>query len=112
MGKRLSVVVLGVVLLAAPMTASAASSWADEATYGAQVGAKLKYGAKNLLLGWTSLFREPVQAHQAGENVFAGVARGLWNGVGQTVGGALHTVTFLVPQIDVPLPEGGTDLLS
>jgi hypothetical protein len=112
MGKRLSVVVLGVVLLAAPVTASAASPWADEVTYGAQAGAKLKYGVKNLLLGWTSLFREPVQAHQAGENVFVGVGRGVWNGVGQTVGGALHTVTFFVPQIDVPLPEGGTDLLS
>ena len=112
MGKRLSVVVLGVALLAVPMTASAASPWASEATYGAQAGAKLKYGVRNTLLGWTSLFREPVQAHQAGENVLVGLGRGVWNGVGQTVGGALHLVTFPIPQIDVPLPEGGTDLLQ
>jgi hypothetical protein len=112
MGKRIGVMVVAVVLLAAPMTASAASSWASGATYGEQVGGKLKYGATNLLLGWTSLFRTPMQESQAGGNVFAGVAKGVWNAVGQTVGGALHTVTFFVPQIDVPLPQGGTDVLA
>ena len=113
MGKRLSVVlVLGIGLLAAPLLASAASPWADGATWGEKATGKLKYGLTNTLLGWTSLFREPVQASQAGENVFVGIGRGVWNAVGQTVGGALHAVTFPIPQIDVPLPEGGTDLLQ
>ena len=113
MGKRLGVVlVLGIGLLAAPLLASAASPWADGATYGEKATGKLKYGLTNTLLGWTSLFREPVQASQAGENVFVGIGRGVWDAVGQTVGGALQAVTFPIPQIDFPLPEGGTDLLK
>ena len=113
MGKRFGVVlVLALGVLAAPMLASAASSWADGATYGEKATGKLKYGLTNALLGWTSLFREPVQASQAGENVFVGLGRGVWNAVGQTVGGAAHAVTFPIPQIDIPLPEGGTDLLQ
>ena len=113
MGKRFGVVlVLALGLLVAPVLASAASPWADGATWGEQAGGKLKYGLTNTLLGWTSLFREPVQASQAGENLFVGIGRGLWNGVGQTVGGILHLVTFPIPQIDIPLPEGGTDILQ
>lgn len=113
MGKRFGVVlVFALALLAAPMLALAASPWADGATYGEKATGKLKYGLTNTLLGWTSLFREPVQASQAGENVFVGIGRGVWNGVGQTVGGILHLVTFPIPQIDIPLPEGGTDLLQ
>ena len=112
MGKRIGLVVLGVALLAAPMTASAASPWADEATYSAKAMGKLKYGLTNALLGWTSLFRTPMQASQAGENVVVGIGRGVWNAVGQTVGGAAHAVTFPLPMIDIPLPEGGTDVLG
>ena len=113
MGKRFGVVlVLALGVLAAPMLASAASPWADGVTYGEKATGKLKYGLKNTLLGWTSLFREPVEASQAGENVFVGIGRGVWNGVGQTVGGIAHLVTFPIPQIDIPLPEGGTDLMQ
>lgn len=112
MRRGVGVLILGVALLCGPVAASASSPWVNEPTYGAQATAKLGYGLKNTLLGWTSLFREPVQSHQAGENVFVGIGRGLWNAVGQTVGGVLHTVTFPIPAIDVPLPEGGTDLLQ
>ena len=112
MGKQIGILVLGVALFAAPLAASAASPWADEATYGAKAGAKLKYGLTNTFLGWTSLFRTPMQATQAGENVLEGIGRGLWDAVGQTVGGVLHAVTFPLPMIDVPLPEGGTDVLG
>lgn len=112
MVKRLGMAVFAVVLVAAPMTASAASDWASGATWGEQATGKLKYGLKNTLLGWTSLFREPMQASQAGENVFVGIGRGVWNAVGQTVGGAAHAVTFPLTMIDIPLPEGGTDVMS
>ena len=113
MGNRIGIVVLvGAALLVAPMTASAASPWADEVTYKDQVCAKLKYGLKNALLGWTSLVRTPVEAHQSGDNVLVGLVEGVWNAVGQTVGGAAHAVTFPLPQIDIPLPEGGTDVLG
>ena len=112
MGKRIGLLVLCVALLAGPVTASAASSWASGATYGDQVGGKLKSGLTNLLLGWTELFREPMRAGKAGENVLVGIGRGVWNAVGDTIGGALNTVTFPIPQIDIPLPAGGTNLLS
>ncbi len=112
MGKRIGLVVFALALLSAPMMASAASSWAEGATYSEQAVGKLKYGVRNTLLGWTSLFREPMQASQAGENLFVGLGRGVWNAVGQTVGGAAHAVTFFIPQIDIPLPEGGTDVWS
>ena len=112
MGKRIGLALLCAALLAAPMTASAASSWAKGTTYGEKATGKLTYGLTNTLLGWTSLFRTPMQASRAGENVFVGIGKGAWNAVGQTVGGIAHVVTFPIPQIDIPLPEGGTDVLS
>ncbi len=112
MRNRLGVMVLGLALLAGPVSVMAASPWADEATYSAKAAGKLKYGLTNTLLGWTSIIRPPVSASQSGENVLVGIGHGLWDAVGQTVGGVLHLVTFPVPQIDVPLPKGGTDILS
>ena len=112
MGKRIGLLVIGVALLCAPVMASAASEWASGATYSDQVGGKLKYGLVNTLLGWTSLFSTPYEATQAGDNLFVGLGQGLWNGVGQTIGGVLHLVTFPITQIDVPLPEGGVSFGS
>ncbi len=112
MGKRIGVVVFGLALLCAPVMASAASPWADEASYGDKSVAKLKYGLTNALLGWTSLVRVPMKSSQAGENIFVGLGRGVWDAVGQTIGGVAHAITFPIPQIDIPLPEGGTDVLQ
>ena len=112
MGKRVGIVVCGIALLVGPMTASAASPWAEGATYSEQALGKLKYGLKNALLGWTSLVRTPVQASQEGDNILVGIGRGVWDAVGQTVGGAAHVVTFPITAIDVPLPGGGTDILG
>lgn len=99
-------------VLVAPVTASAASPWAAEPTYNQQVVGKLKYGLVNTFLGWTELIQEPYQAVQHGENFFLGLGSGVVNGVGDTVLGAAHAVTFFLPQIDVPLPEGGTDIMD
>lgn len=112
MGNRFGWFVLGAALFLAPMAASAASPWADEMSYSEQAVAKLKYGVKNTLLGWTSLFRTPAAEVEAGENIIVGIGKGVWNGVGQTVGGVVHLVTFPITQIDIPLPEGGTDVLN
>ncbi len=117
MGRRMGLVaslaVLVVVgVLAAPTIGHAASAWAEETGWGNQAKAKLGYGLKNLLLGWTDLFIEPKEAMDAGGNFFVGVGAGVKDALCNTIGGALHTVTFPLPQIDVPLPEGGTQLLS
>ena len=103
--KKVSILVVVFALVAAP--AFAAESQCMEKCMG-----KLGYGLTNLLLGWTEIFQEPYKAGKNGQNVLTGVGKGLWNAIGDTVGGALNTVTFFIPQIDVPLPEGGTDILK
>ena len=91
-------------LMTAP--AFAASSWAN-GSYSDQAVGKFKFGLTNTLLGWTEIFTEPYASKS-----IEGVGKGLWNGIGDTVGGALHLVTFPFPMIDVPLPDGGTDVLK
>ena len=122
--KRVGVLVLVGVLAACPgggyaatgkavaQPAASVSPWAKETGWANQAREKLVYGLKNTLLGWTEILTEPYDTVQGGGNFFVGVGRGLWNAVGQTAGGALHLVTFPITQIDVPLPEGGTKLLS
>ena len=117
MRNRMGILVVAAVLLASPTLAlaggmSAGSSWAQETGYVNQAKGKLVYGVKNVLLGWTELFTQPYEDAQNGENVLLGIGKGVWNAVGQTIGGALHLVTFPIPAIDVPLPEGGTHVLS
>ncbi len=112
MKHRLCIALIGMAVLAAPVAASAASEWTTQTTYSKQAAGKLKYGVTNVLLGWTSLFREPIKAGRAGENILVGIGRGVWTAVGQTVGGAAQAVTFPITAVDVPLPEGGTNLLK
>jgi hypothetical protein len=90
---------------------SSPSSWTQEVGWANQAKGKLIFGLKNTLLGWTELVTEPKEALNEGGNFFVGVGQGLWNGVGQTVLGAAHAVTFPITQIDIPLPEGGTQLM-
>ena len=88
------------------------SPWTHEVGYPKQAIGKLGFGLKNLLLGWTDLFIEPKEASEKGENVLKGVGMGVVHAIENTLGGAVHTATFFLPQIDAPLPEGGTKLLS
>ena len=124
MSKRIGVLVLIGILAACPVvgyaatgkavaqSTAAASPWTKETGWANQAREKLVYGLKNTLLGWTEIVTEPYDTVQGGGNFFVGVVRGLWNAAGQTIGGALHLVTSPITQIDVPLPEGGTKLLS
>ena len=88
------------------------SPWTSEVGYSNRAMGKLGFGVKNLLLGWTELFTEPKEAIDGGGNFFAGLGTGLMNGVFQTLGGAVHIVTFPITNLDVPLPEGGTQLFK
>ena len=89
-----------------------ASPWTHEVGYSQQAVGKLGFGLKNLLLGWTKFFTEPKEAADKGENIVAGIGMGLKNGLEDTLGGVVHTVTFFVPQIDAPLPGGGVQFGS
>ena len=84
-----------------------ASPWTKETGYSNQVIGKLGFGLKNLLLGWTDLFREPHEAATSGGNVLVGIGTGIKDTIENELGGAVHVITFFLPQVDVPLPEGG-----
>lgn len=87
------------------------SPWTSEVGWANRAGAKFLFGAKNLLLGWTDIVTEAKEAVDAGGNFFVGLGYGLKDGVQNTLGGAVHVVTFPITGIDAPLPEGGTQLL-
>lgn len=136
MGKRTRVVASAVVLVgligtlaAAPVVGEAAdmgnakmtwslakdytpSSWTNEVGWGSRAKSKLGFGLKNVFLGWTELITEPKRAIDEGDNFFIGLGAGVKNGVLDTLGGALHAITFPLTELDVPLPAGGTQLLG
>lgn len=87
------------------------SPWTSEVGWSNRAISKLGFGVKNLLLGWADLITEPKEAMDAGENFFVGLGRGLMDGIGNEIGGAVHIVTFPITGLDAPLPEGGTQLL-
>ena len=89
-----------------------ASPWTHDTGYSQQAMGKLGFGVKNTLLGWTELFTEPKEALDKGDNFFVGLGKGLKNGIEDTLGGIVHIVTFPLPQIDAPLPQGGVSLMS
>lgn len=89
-----------------------ASPWTHEAGYSNRAIGKLGFGIKNLLLGWTDLFVEPMDASNSGGNLLKGIGVGLKDGIENELGGAVHIITFPFTNIDAPLPEGGTQLLS
>ena len=89
-----------------------ASPWTREAGWSNRAMGKLGFGLKNALLGWTELFVEPQKAMQSGGNFFRGVGMGIKDAVENTLGGVLHVLTFPITGVDVPLPDGGTQLLS
>lgn len=100
---------LVMVAMLVPSLAFAASPWAGQGTYSDQVRGKLDFGVKNLLAGWTELFTKPMDYAHENKNVIKGFGHGLYNAVTFTVGGLLHTATFPVTQLDVPLPDNGVD---
>ena len=107
MKKTMFVMVLALIAALAPAMAFAASPWTQKADYSGKVTAKFQYGFRNTLLGWTKLFSDPEEAGKQKTCVAKGIVKGLVDTVLVTVGGALHLVTFLVPQIDVPIPGNG-----
>ena len=89
-----------------------ASPWTSEVGWSNRALAKLGFGLKNGLLGWTELFTEPKHAIDEGDNFFVGLGRGVKDAVLITLGGVVHAVTFPLTELDAPLPKGGTQLLN
>ncbi len=105
--KKAAVLLLAIAILFTASNAFAASPWTTQTSYQEKVLHKLDFGVKNVLGGWTEIFRSPIKYHKDGKSVSEGALRGIGNALIDTAGGALHLVTFLIPQIDVPLPNNG-----
>ena len=88
------------------------SLWTAEVGYGRRALGKLGFGIKNIVLGWTELFTESHEAVIAGDSVFYGLAKGVTYAVLDELGGIVHLATFPITGLDVPLPDGGTHVLS
>jgi len=88
------------------------SPWTNETGWANRAVGKLAFGAKNLLLGWTELITKTSNAVTSKGNVLKGFGVGVRNGAADTLGGALHLVTFPVTCLDVPLPGGGVQTFS
>ena len=106
--KKIMSLVVVLSMLLAPM-AFAASPWTEEKSYGDRVAGKLQFGLTNTVLGWIQLFAVPNQYANEGKNVWAGIGQGLVEATLDTVGGAIHLVTFPIPA-DLPLPNNGVDI--
>ena len=111
MGKFTKIALLALLLVMLPTLAFAESPWAEQQGYANRAGGKFAFGLENAALGWTEIFSEPVESGKNHENVAVGFGRGLWNTIGDTVGGALHLATFPFTTVDVPLPENGTQIM-
>lgn len=88
------------------------SLWTSQVGYCRRAFGKLGFGIKNLLLGWTELFTESHEAVIAGDSVFYSLAKGVTYAVLDELGGVVHLATFPITALDVPLPDGGTHVLS
>ena len=107
--KKMFVLLLLTTMFLSPALGFADSPWTEKSTYNSEVAGKLQFGLKNMFLGWLDLFIEPIRAGchcKEGDNVVAGIGKGVMDAIYNTVGGAVHLVTF--PLIaDFPLPEDG-----
>lgn len=87
------------------------SPWAKEESYGDKVGGKAVFGLKNLFLGWTAIFTEPVKYNYFLEKKegWEGLCHGISKAVLYTATGAIHLVTFPIP---LDLPNMGEGVLE
>jgi|GEM_PF-1316280 len=112
MPKKTSLILVFLVFFISVAHAADPSPWTKETTYGSKTWSKFKYGLSNLGFGWTEILSRPFDSIQSGSvyDMVMGLPYGLWNGLGDTLGGAAHMLTAPIPSIDIPLPDGGIDM--
>ena len=69
------------------------------ADYATKASLTLARGAENTLLGWTELFRQPVDEVKGGGNVVTGIGKGIGQSVTRTLGGLGEVLTFWTPKV-------------
>lgn len=92
------------VSFALPITEFPDSPWTKKSTYCEKTMGKLGFGILNLFGGWTALASE--YHEQPEDNFVVAFHRSIIRTVTNTVGGALHVITFPAP-FDIRLPGGG-----
>ena len=71
----------------------------EDVSYPSKAGYTLTRGATNTLLGWTELFRRPVDEVKTGGNVVSGIGKGVSHSVTRTLAGLGEVLTFWTPKI-------------
>ena len=69
-------------------------------SYSSKAGYTFARGAANTALGWTELFRQPVDEAKAGGNVVVGIGKGIGATVTRTLGGLGEMLTFWTPKVE------------
>ena len=72
----------------------------ESGSYSSKAGYTLARGAANTALGWTELFRQPVDETKAGGNVIVGIGKGVGATVTRTLGGLGEMLTFWTPKVE------------
>ncbi|MSR78219.1 MAG: hypothetical protein EXS63_08375 [Candidatus Omnitrophica bacterium] len=104
--KWIALAVMAIMLV--PSVGFAASPWKEKGgSYADITKGKLDFGLKNLLAGWTELIRKPMHAERSVSGMVMGLGKGIMNGVLYTAGGLLHTATFPISVLDIPIPDNG-----
>lgn len=83
-------------VLICPICSKASS---EDASYSEKAGYTLTRGATNTLLGWTEMFRRPVDEVKQGGNVLSGIGSGVSHSLTRTLGGLGEVFTFWTPKI-------------
>ncbi|HCM42868.1 MAG TPA: hypothetical protein PLY88_01580 [Candidatus Omnitrophota bacterium] len=93
-------------LLSLALMLSSLPCFAGE-SYAHQFNTKFQRGVVNTLLGWSKVFTVPYEKSNQDPNAWATVARGLYEGVGNTVAGVFNTVFSPTPLKELAYPGGG-----
>jgi putative exosortase-associated protein (TIGR04073 family) len=70
---------------------------AESQNFGKSAPGKIGRGVINILLGWTNLFAQPIQAGQSGGSVLSGIGNGFVYTFTRTVQGVVELGLFWLP---------------
>lgn len=106
-----------VCILVLPASGFAAELAAEEPTaidiYLEKVDKKFDRGVNNFVIGWAEIIRQPIVYSQNEEKknpalkAAQGLGAGFLIGPADILGGFFNAATALLPQFEIPLPQGG-----
>jgi len=70
---------------------------AESQSFAKSAPGKLGRGVVNILLGWTNLFAQPIQAGKSGGSILSGIGNGFSNTLIRTIQGVVELGLFWLP---------------